>query len=105
MSTFDYTPEQQTITKAKVKRFVYEAVPIPNADIVYELGYMDGDTFVRIKDQYLHVQDYPEVLAEDGVTVITPAITDFTDLINNINSGSSISTSVKNFLKYKLGII
>lgn len=84
---FDYSPSQQSVTKARISKFIFEAEPTPNADILYELGYMDGSDFIKLGHAHVHIQDQ-----------------EFTDLLAAINNGSNIKQTLINALKIKLGI-
>lgn len=103
MSEFDFAENKPSVTKARVKKLIFESDP-NNADICYEVGYMDGDDFIKLEERWVHIQNYDAVYDENE-QLITPAITDFTDMVNAINTGDNINQTLKQVLKVKLGVV
>lgn len=100
---FNHSNEKDPrVTKGKVKRYIVEPEHVtPNADIEFEEGYLEGENFISLGVNHLHIQDMPEETDEEGV-VTKAAVTDYTDFMAALMGSTDLAITIETFLVSKL---
>lgn len=92
-----------SVSKGELYQVIIEFAPTPNADIQYREGYEypEGE-FISLGVNKIHFQDMPEVRDEGG-ELVTPAITEFSDLMARLNATADTEAEAEAILTKRLG--
>jgi hypothetical protein len=91
------------VTHGKFSKMITEAGLTPNADLLYEEGYLNADgEFVSLGINTLHLQDREEQKDEEAGNVTQGASTDYTDFMNYLTTNGYSAEVMEVFLENKL---